>query len=65
MNEDDNGHRGSEINDRTRTKEKENEFEEWILIGSGHFGSVYKVKNIYDDQVYAIKKINLQGKNFE
>ncbi len=72
MNEDDNGHRGFEIRDRTRTrtiflseKRYENDFEELILIGEGGFGSVYQVKNKIDDEIYAIKKINSQGKNFE
>jgi len=34
------------------------EFDELKKMGSGGFGSVYKVKSKFDDQIYAVKKIS-------
>lgn len=47
----------------------QHEFHEREKIGAGGFASVYKVKNCYDDHLYAVKKVKLQfkdiRKNFE
>jgi alpha-tubulin suppressor-like RCC1 family protein len=39
----------------------EYDFEEIEAIGRGSFGSVFKVRNRFDEQFYAMKKINLKG----
>ncbi|XP_071958538.1 eukaryotic translation initiation factor 2-alpha kinase 1-like isoform X2 [Antedon mediterranea] len=41
------------------------DFEELERIGSGGFGSVYKVRSILDNQEYAIKKIKLKDTDKE
>jgi hypothetical protein len=40
------------------------EFKQLEMIGSGNFGSVFKAKNLIDDEHYAIKKVQINGTTF-
>jgi len=42
----------------------EQEFEEIQSLGSGSFGKVYKVRYRFDEEIYAVKKIDLKGISF-
>ncbi|RUS23829.1 kinase-like domain-containing protein [Jimgerdemannia flammicorona] len=45
--------------DRYRESRYYTEFEELELLGRGGFGTVYKARNLLDEQIYAIKKVRL------
>ena len=47
----------------TLEKRFESEFEKIQTIGRGGFASVYKVRNILDNSLYAIKKIKIRIDN--
>jgi translation initiation factor 2-alpha kinase 4 len=38
----------------------ESQYEELQLLGSGGFGSVFKVRNIKEKKLYAAKKVKLE-----
>jgi len=40
----------------------EKTFETICIIGEGAFGKVYKVRHKYDNQLYALKECELNGK---
>ena len=40
----------------------QNLFEELSAIGSGGFGTVFKVKHRFDEHIYAVKRVQLKGK---
>ncbi len=52
---------GDEIFSENDLSRYEQDFEEIRLLGEGGFGSVYEAKLIFDQQVYAVKKISLKG----
>jgi len=54
----------SKLNDGLKSGKYQSEFDEISSIGSGSFGTVYKVKNKIDEQLYAIKKIVFNGNEF-
>jgi serine/threonine protein kinase len=48
----------------SKTSHYQNVYEEIIKIGEGGFGQVYRARNKFDDEEYAVKKILLTGIEF-
>ena len=51
----------SKLNDFNIIKKLGNYFNIFIIVGDGAYSSVYKVKRLEDEEIYALKKVKMQN----
>jgi len=51
----------SKLNDFNIIKKLGNYFNPFIFVGDGAYSSVYKVKRLEDEEIYALKKVKMQN----